>query len=122
MFHKLFKEKVQDWKITGGSPFIRAGGQELIFPDFSFEGPKGVRAHLELFHKWHASQLPARLEFCARHPKLRLLLGVDRSLLSDASLKSALDSSAYFAANGFLFRDFPGVETTRGVLDSLPPL
>lgn len=118
MFHKLFKEKVEKWHIAGGSPFIRTGDGDLVFPDFSFEGPKGERVHLELFHKWHATQLPARLELCARHPKLNIILGVDRSLLSDASLKAALESSAYFERAGFLFRDFPGVETTRGVLDS----
>ncbi len=119
MFHKLFKEKVSDWHISGGTPFLRTGGQDLIFPDFSFDGPKGFRAHLELFHKWHATQLPERLAFCERHPDLKLLLGVDRSLLSDSSLKAALDSSEYFAKAGFLFRDFPGVETCRKALESL---
>lgn len=118
MFHKLFKEKVAKWQIAGGSPFIRAGGGELVFPDFSFEGPRGKRVHLELFHKWHATQLPARLALCAKHPDLKLILGVDRSLLSDASLKAVLETSEYFAKAGFLFRDFPGVETTKNMLES----
>jgi len=119
MFHRLFKEKVEDWKIAGGTPFIKTDDGQLIFPDFTFEGPKGVKAHLELFHKWHAAQLPARLEFCGKRKKLNLLLGVDRSLLSDASLKTALESSKYFEKRGFLFRDFPGVETTKNALELL---
>jgi uncharacterized protein len=119
LFHRLFKEKAAEWKITGGTPFIKAEGGELFFPDFSFEGPGGVKAHLELFHKWHATQLPMRLSLCERHPELNLLLGVDRALLTDAALKKSLDESAYFKSRGFLFRDFPGVETTRTALESL---
>jgi len=118
MFHKLFKERVTSWAIAGGSPFIRAGGEELVFPDFSFESPSGARVHLELFHRWHSTQLPSRLALCARHPELNLILGVDRSLLSDPAVKASLDASELFERRGFLFRDFPGVDAVRSLLDS----
>ncbi len=118
MFHKLFKARVPDWTVAGGSPFIRAGGGDLIFPDFSFEGVDGTRVHLELFHKWHSSQLPARLEFCARHPELNLILGVDRALLSGSAMKASLEADPFFSKRGFLFRDFPGVDAVRSLLGS----
>lgn len=119
MFHRLFKEKVHEWRVAGGSPFIRAEGQCLIFPDLSFESADGRRRmHLELFHKWHSSQLLPRLEFCERNPSIPLLLGVDRGAAADTRTKAALEGSAWFSRRGFLFRDFPGVDTVRRLLDS----
>jgi predicted nuclease of restriction endonuclease-like RecB superfamily len=116
MFHRLFKQKVEDWKIVGDTPFIKGQGQEIIFPDLSFCDSAGQVMHLELFHRWHYGSLLKRLEFCEKNMDLPLLLGVDRSLLNNAELKTLLESHPYFSERGFLFRDFPGVDRVHKML------
>ena len=81
MFHRLFKEKIKDWKISGETPFIKSKKDEIVFPDLNFQNKKGKIIHLELFHRWHRGALMKRLEFCEANPALPLLLGVDRALL-----------------------------------------
>ena len=116
MFHRLFKEKVDDWKISGETPFIKTHKQEIVFPDLNFQNPKGEIIHLELFHRWHRGALLKRLEFCEGNPDLPLLLGVDRSLLK-GDLPQLLENSEYFQKKGFLFRDFPGVSRVNKLLN-----
>jgi hypothetical protein len=117
MFHHLFKEKVDDWKISGETPFIKTQKQEIVFPDLNFQNKKGEILHLELFHRWHRGVLLKRLEFCEANPGLPLLLGVDRSLLK-GELPQLLENSEYFQKKGFLFRDFPGVSTVNKLLNA----
>jgi predicted nuclease of restriction endonuclease-like RecB superfamily len=119
MFHRLFKQKVEDWKIVGDTPFIKGQGQEIIFPDLSFCDSAGQVMHLELFHRWHYGSLLKRLEFCEKNMDLPLLLGVDRSLLNNAELKTLLDAHPYFSERGFLFRDFPGVDRVHKMLSAV---
>jgi hypothetical protein len=48
MFHGYFQEKVQEWRILATTPFVRGHGNEVIFPDFSFENSdRGTVVHLE---------------------------------------------------------------------------
>ena len=116
MFHRLFKQKVEDWRISGDTPFIKAQKQEIIFPDLNFQNEGGETIHLELFHRWHRGALLKRLEFCVANPDLPLLLGVDRALLK-GDLAELLENNAYFQKKGFLFRDFPGVTRVNKLLD-----
>ncbi len=116
MFHRLFKEKIKDWKISGETPFIKAQKGEIVFPDLNFKNKKGKIIHLELFHRWHRGALLKRLEFCDANPNLPLLLGIDRSLLK-GELPELLENSGYFQKKGFLFRDFPGVSTVNKLLN-----
>ena len=116
IFHRLFKEKVDDWKISGETPFIKTQKQEIVFPDLNFQNKKGEIIHLELFHRWHRGALLKRLEFCEANPDLPLLLGVDRALLK-GELTQLLENSAYFQKKGFLFRDFPGVTKVKKLLE-----
>jgi len=118
MFHRHFRETVGDWTIVGETPFIDSGDQELVFPDFSFENVDGGRVHLELFHRWHGTQLLQRLVFGAANPDLPLIIGVDRSLLSKPEIEGALEGNSWFAANGFLFRDYPTVNKVRKCLEN----
>jgi predicted nuclease of restriction endonuclease-like RecB superfamily len=118
MFHRLFKSKVSDWHISGNTPLFQADKHELIFPDLSFTGENGVTIHLELFHRWHSTSLLERLEFCDSHPELPLIIGVDRALYKKPEIKARIDGSTCFARSGFLFRDFPGVDNVRKLLDS----
>jgi predicted nuclease of restriction endonuclease-like RecB superfamily len=118
MFHRLFKEKIQDWQIIGDTPFFDAGNQEIIFADLSFKNSGGKIIHLELFHRWHATPLLKRLEYCAKYPDMPFIIGVDRSLSERPEVKQFLDSSDFFQKKGFLFRDFPGVERVYKLLES----
>ncbi len=118
MFHRLFKAKIMDWLIVGDTPFFDAGNQEIIFADMSFKNANGKIVHLELFHRWHSKPLLKRLEYCAIHPDMPFIIGVDRSLSEQPEIKQTLDSSDFFQKKGFLFRDFPGVERVHKLLES----
>lgn len=117
MFHRLFKQKSEDWTVTGETPFFKPKGREVIFPDLSFHHVDGADIHLELFHRWHSGQLFQRLEHFAENPELPLIIGVDRALYNKPEIKERLDANEFFSESGFLFRDFPGVDRVCGALD-----
>ncbi len=118
LYHKSFNDKQCVWQITGEAPFIDAGDQEIIFPDLSFISNDGGKIfHVELFHRWHASQLPRRIALLARRPDLPLLLGIDRALAKDDEAFEALFADApQVKERCWLFRDFPGVTSTVNML------
>ncbi len=91
-------------------------GGELVVPDFRFVPVDGGPPQdLELFHRWHAAPLRARLEQLAAGLLPGLVLGVDRSL---ARMKEAAPLIAHpaFVRHGVLFSDLPNV---RGVAELL---
>ena len=121
LFHRSFRDKVENWTIVGETPFMQIKeeqGQEIIFPDLSFQGPrKKDLVHLELFHRWHAGQLRRRLDQLVRNPKIKLIIGVDRSLVRSKQAEEDICNHPYFQENGFLFRDFPSVTRVKSLLD-----
>lgn len=122
MFHDLFSKTVEEWKISAASEFITDTGGKLIFPDFTFKSVQGGQSFdMELFHRWHSTQLRERLDRCEQGAPFadKLIIGVDRALLSsDKGLKKRLEESRFFDSNGFYFKDFPGVENVRKTLES----
>ncbi len=118
LFHRHFQEKVTDWRIVGHTPFLRIHGQEVVFPDLSFEHEGGSLVHLELFHRWHGGPLLRRLEQVRACPDLPLILGVDRSLSRESSAETALADNRWFVERGFLFRDYPTVARTLACLNA----
>jgi len=116
MFAQLFREKVADWFILDEPSFIDLGNQELVFPDQSYQNNDGKIIHLELFHRWHSHQLLRRLEYLEQNPSTPLIIGVDRALYKKET-KALLDNSEWFQNNGFLFRDFPGVDRVKKCLN-----
>lgn len=122
MFHKSFNDKQKLWQIVGDTPFIDAGGQELLFPDFSFRSRSGKIIHAELFHRWHAGQLQHRIALLAEKPDLPLILGIDRSLVrSEDDFNKLFESCPHIRQRCWLFRDFPGVATVTNLLKHLFP-
>ena len=119
LFHTAFKDKSEDWQIVGQTPFIHTAEGEIIFPDLSFQNKEGKLVHLELFHRWHMSQIVKRLEQGESEQFNNLLIGVDRSLINKGGLKETLEETAWFEERGFLFRDFPGVATVLKKLNKL---
>lgn len=118
MFAQLFREKVTDWSILDESSFLDLGDQNLVFPDQSYRSEGGEIIHLELFHRWHSHQLLSRLEYMEQNPSTPLIIGVDRALYKKET-KALLDNSEWFRNNGFLFRDFPGVDRVKKCLNSV---
>ena len=121
LFHRAFAEKSQEWQIVGDTPFLDAGEQEIIFPDLSFQHiASGKTVHLELFHRWHAGELDRRIARLKSHPYLPLILGIDRALIADKEdLNAKFADAPQLAQRCWLFRDFPGVESTLRVLKHL---
>jgi predicted nuclease of restriction endonuclease-like RecB superfamily len=118
IFHRLFKEKNNDWQIVGETPFFKAANQEIIFPDLSFKHYSGQVLHLELFHRWHYGALIKRLEYCADNPDTQLLLGIDKILAKNTAILKILENQKYFSMKGFVFNDFPSLDRVRKLLDS----
>ncbi len=116
MFHRLFRQKVQDWQIAGEAPIWDDGTGGVIFPDLSFRYNGAEAVHLELFHRWHRTELERRLAFLARRPELRLVIGIDRSLTGNAAFKELTLRFPAIAGRMFLFRDFPGVDRVHSML------
>ena len=115
MFHRLFSEKVDDWKIVGETPLLHAGKQEFIIPDISFESIDGSVIHLELFHRWHKAQLQQRINSLCQHD-LPLILGIDRSILSNEEFEQIISQSPELKHRLFRFSDFPGIDTVHRTL------
>lgn len=124
LFIRCFREKRSAWLIDDSPGFFPLGTQKLAIPDFAFRNtakPERVFP-VELFHRWHATPLLERLEYGETHPETTLLVGVERALLKkDGILKKRLDESTFFQKNGFLFRDFPGIETLLKLLEQRNP-
>lgn len=117
LFHRSFKEKGGEWSIVGETPFINMGKNGICFPDLSFRSSTGELRHLELFHRWHKSELPKRLEFMEKNPDLPLIAGVDRGAVSDEAFEKLAAGFPGAAARCFRFRDFPGIETVIRTLN-----
>jgi len=116
LFHEHFRRTVTDWCVTGQTPFLHGGGQEMVFPDLSFSRADGTVCHLELFHRWHAGPLLDRLRLLRDGPDLPLIIGVDHALARDPAVAAALAASDWFQQRGFMFRDYPTVEKTLACL------
>ena len=98
-------------------PFINMGRDGICCPDLSFRNEAGIVCHLELFHRWHKSELPRRMEFIENDPAPPLILGIDRGAACDelwAELTAAFPAAA---ERCFRFRDFPGIESVTKTLN-----
>jgi uncharacterized protein len=114
MFEKLFNEKSDKWKIIEYKDFINQGNQNLIFPDFTFENKDEKKViHLELFHRWHYTQLFNRIAYL-KNTNLNSLffIGIDRSVYKKTDIKKLIDNTPIISEKIFLFSDFPGVSNT----------
>jgi predicted nuclease of restriction endonuclease-like RecB superfamily len=119
LFHRTFNDKQSDWQITGETPFIDGGNQELIFPDLSFvSAASGKILHLELFHRWHAGGIARRIELLKNDPQLPLILGIDRALVkSEEEFEELFADAPEIRKRCWLFRDFPGVSSCVNALN-----
>lgn len=114
MFLEYFRSGDHNWQIDDAPGYLTPSPQCVIFPDFAFHSGSGRTVFLELFHRWHRTQLEERLQQAPEN----LIIGVDRALLKkDGILKKMLEENRYFQENGFFFKDFPGSENVLKKLD-----
>jgi len=117
VFHKVFMQKAQEWKVGGETPFIRLKGQEVLFPDLCFKHENGKTIYLELFHRWHHWQLKQHLEFIAKRSDM--IIGIDRALYKKEEIKALITEVAGENAERlFLFNSFPTYTTVVKALNS----
>ena len=108
------------WKLLDDLPPLKTHGGQTVFPDFAFRKRGATKTYsLELFHRWHASELLHRLDYLTTHPKTTLLVGVERGLLKRKEIAEALEGNEAFARAGFLYRDYPTHEKVLKALDSI---
>lgn len=105
-----------EWKIKKATPMLNLGNHEWVVPDFSFQHERGHLVHLELFHRWHKSQLLRRLKSLENRP-LKLVIGVDRYLTKDTEINEKLQNSTWYQLYGFPFNGFPPVKRVISCLD-----
>ena len=118
-FANSFSKRFTDWIIEpSGEPLILGEGIWSI-PDFTFRSPSGKILHMELFHRWHAGALVARVKKLSESPRKDLVLGVCRKLAKSGEVAKVLDKFEFFKRHGVLFNDFPTPMATMAILKEL---
>ena len=119
LFQTMLRNKTDDWQIRPGSQFLPLAGDFYCFPDYQLVHTSGVETAIELFHPWHQGHLIARLNTLADQKDVSLILGVSKALEKKPLITAALESSTYFSAFGFTFRDVPTMRSLLPILNSL---
>lgn len=119
LFQAMLENKTDDWQIRPGSQFLPLAGDFYCFPDYQLVHSSGVETAIELFHPWHQGHLIARLNTLAEQKDVSLILGVSKELEKKPLIAEALETSTYFAAFGFTFRDVPTMRSLLPILNSL---
>ena len=119
LFQAMLENKTDDWQIRPGSQFLPLAGDFYCFPDYQLVHNSGVETAIELFHPWHQGHLIARLNTLAEQKDVSLILGVSKELEKKPLIAEALETSTYFAAFGFTFRDVPTMRSLLPILNSL---
>ena len=96
--------KLPGWKAVDPEPIVLPGGQ-VVLPDLALADGKRTVA-VELFHRWHLTQLRTRLDQLRAGQLPGLIIGVDRGLSRLAEARPLLDDPL-IASRGFLFSDLP---------------
>ena len=119
LFQAMLENKTDDWQIRPGNQFLPLAGDFYCFPDYQLVHSSGVETAIELFHPWHQGHLIARLNTLAEQKDVSLILGVSKELEKKPLIAEALETSTYFAAFGFTFRDVPTMRSLLPILNSL---
>ena len=118
IFENYFNSKTDcAWTIRETKEFIDIGNQSIIFPDFTFHhSEKNISIQVELFHRWHHTQLLERLNQINGNMLERYVLGIDRYIFKKYNIEGKIKTIAANKINYFLFTDFPGVKNTLACL------
>ncbi|HYX39187.1 MAG TPA: DUF790 family protein [Oligoflexus sp.] len=107
----------KDWLVEEGQEHLNLGQQCYSFPDLTLRHKNGVQRHLELFHKWHESELRKRLTVLADFKEAPLILGISQDLAKDPNVEGLLARAKETGISIFTFRQFP---TVKAILTYLP--
>lgn len=114
VFRQNFQENSEFWEISDEIEPFSLDGKQIIVPDFLFVSRKTKKkVQLEMFHKWHKSQVLKRLYDLKKYEINDFILGIDVNLYK--SIKNEIDEK--ISPKIFKFRDFPSqniVEKTLG--------
>ena len=108
-----------DWQLDTQAAPRAVGAKDMMLPDFTCTHVRGQRVHVELFHRWHRHALVARIEQLRARPDDSMLLGIDKSLLGQATLAGALRDTS--GVQTFVFNAFPTAKKLRASLQAWLP-
>ena len=106
----------QGWKAAVCSDFVNLGMESYSFPDLVFKKAENDDVYMEIFHKWHASELKRRISSLTKKKNSNLILAVQKSLVKHDELDKKLDK---LSENGHKIVLFSGFPSTKAVLAQL---
>ena len=106
-FLEKFNKKQKKWKAEVSEDFVNLGQKHFCFPDVRLSHEGGNKLSLELFHKWHLSQLVDRLRVLSTQKEQSLILGCCESLLGKKEVKDILAKNKKIEKNLLFFKEFP---------------
>lgn len=106
LFIESFNKKKSPWQASASSSFLNLGEKSYCFPDIELQQKEGSTVHIELFHRWHQTQLLQRLQSLEKHPETALILGVCKHIMNKKDLEEALQKTSQ-KNKIFYFNDFP---------------
>jgi len=115
-FIDSFNERGGTYKASVGIDHVPIGQQSYCFPDVTFVTAKGAKVHLEIFHRWHAGQLGARLNALDQIGLRGLLVGVAEEIAKSTEVSQQLASSTWFKDCGFTFKTVPTPKSVAAAL------
>ncbi len=118
-FTQTFQEVCPDWRVQMATHFFPIGKNAYSCPDFLFEHSTGKKIYLELFHRWHSSQVVGRIEALETTKNPLILLGICKSIAKQKLIQEKLEKSQWFQENGFVFTEFPRAKIVSSLLESV---
>ena len=113
IFRQNFEEKSELWEISDEIEPFSFDGKRIIVPDFLFINRQtGKKVQLEIFHKWHKSQVSKRLDDLKNYGGDNFILGIDTNLYK--SIENDIDEK--IQSKIFRFRDFPSQNAVEKTL------
>lgn len=119
-FLKAFSKLQTKWSASPGSSLLDLGRQEFCFPDWEFEKGDHI-LKVELFHKWHRSQLLRRLKTLRKRPQDSLILAICSSLTKDKQISSFVEEKVDEKLNFFIYNRLPTVRAVLAQLEKIWP-
>ena len=116
-FTQSFNKKASPWQVAISSRFLNMGAKSYCFPDIELNREGHETLYLELFHRWHKTQLLQRLGDLTKQKDTSLILGVCTSIMKKKDLEDILEKNSY-KYNVFSFKDFPSSTTLLKFLET----
>lgn len=120
LFVETFNGLTDQFIAERGGPVRNLGQEQYLIPDITITSHNtGEIYYLELFHRWHASQLKQRIQILELSKNQHVLLGVARSVAKTSDMEKHLNDSCWFDKNGFLFSEFPTAKRVFSLISEI---